>query len=246
LTQNRIIGISKTGKVVMCSENGNKHITITGASGTGKTYLNCVFILQAIAQGIPVVVIDVGNSFSKKHLPLGAQDFLNERMVVYEAKEDIHINPFILKKYMDDEIYVETPDDAANRIAGIFKTSFKLGSLQYSSLLMAVTELMNDYNDNIVESITMDMIYDKLMSMNTGYARNVALKIYPVMNGVHFSKNKEEDWVNILDRNIPKVTVFQLSKLENYEQKLTADFIIDDLNKYISINGSVEKLCVNY
>ncbi|MGN1319280.1 MAG: hypothetical protein ACI4VF_09720, partial [Lachnospirales bacterium] len=63
------IGISKLNNTICCNNIGNNHIFITGISGYGKTYLNLNFAKQALEQGISVVAIDVGNSFTPSHLP---------------------------------------------------------------------------------------------------------------------------------------------------------------------------------
>ena len=59
----RLIGISSSGNKIYTNSCVNPHITITGISGSGKTYLNYNIIIQDLMKGIPVVIIDVSDSY---------------------------------------------------------------------------------------------------------------------------------------------------------------------------------------
>lgn len=239
--QNRILGISNRGNTIMSSENGNKHIAITGASGMGKSYLNDVLILQDIKKGVPVVVLDIGNSFSANQLPEIFKNYINDYKVIYDAQKDIGINPFTLKKYfINDEPYIETPVDAARRIAAILSTSISFGDRQYTELLKALISLMEEYDNGETDVVTLRTIYNRLVDTG-GYAKGTASRLYAIMNEVKFSENDEDIWYRILDQNNPKVTVFQLSRLDPQSQKMAVNCLLDDLYKYISINGTVDK-----
>lgn len=69
----------------------NYNSVTTGASGTGKSFVNNFFMLQQIARGVRLFIIDVGGSYKKLTELMGGQYF------EINLSEDYSLNPFQLQ-----------------------------------------------------------------------------------------------------------------------------------------------------
>ncbi|MBR1442039.1 MAG: DUF87 domain-containing protein [Firmicutes bacterium] len=69
-----------------CSQNG--HVSVIGNSGSGKTYTLCNLMYQAVEEkGISCMAIDVGDSFSQRHIEPEINDLLSGRIVEYDVEK---------------------------------------------------------------------------------------------------------------------------------------------------------------
>lgn len=69
----------------------NYNSLVTGSSGTGKSFTNNFFMLQQIARGVKLFIIDVGGSYRKLTALMGGQYF------EINLSEDYALNPFQLQ-----------------------------------------------------------------------------------------------------------------------------------------------------
>jgi hypothetical protein len=231
-----VIGTSKLGNTIACSDFGNRHVTITGSSGFGKSHLGYTLALQALAEGMPVVVLDLGSTWTEIQLPQAVKDYIRDKSVIYDGEENIAINPCTCKLLPKG---VETPREAASRVGGILRTSLSFGDCQFSALLQKLEAMLTEYVKGESEFVTLDELYTRL-AKSYNHAPEAAAKLLPILGKIRFSYNPEEVWDNVMDRSNPKLTIFQFSSLGG-AQRAAVNFILDDLYRYISINGSMDK-----
>lgn len=230
-----IIGFNKEGDAIYCG-TANSHITIVGCSGMGKTTLNYILIAQLLSQGIPVVAVDVGGSFQGKRFHSIMDKYVHENIMIFDLN-DIPVNPFILKEYrIDDRIYVENITMAASRLSDILKMTLKLGSQQYVCIFNALKAMFEKKELDI----NLESLYENLCK-GKGPSLTTANKLLPIKESIKFWSENENLWPEILNNDSPKFTVIQLSNLDRITQRITVDFILEDIKNYISVYGMVEK-----
>lgn len=236
----RLLGVSMLGNKIYADNNRNSHILIQGTSGSGKTYLNFDIILQDIINDIPVIIIDVANSFRYNEMPEEFKRLLSGKIVVYKANRDVlPINPFSTKEYIEDgERCIETPEEVSNRVTAILKKICNLGCRQYSSVLMVIKEMLKENIESNGNPLTFETLIARL-KITSKYADDAADKILPIINGINFSDTYEDVWYDIMDGSNPKVTIFQLSSLGSVAIKLVTDVILDDMFKHLQLCGDV-------
>jgi hypothetical protein len=229
----RLIGLSPAKHTISTSTDKNAHVLITGISGSGKTYLNFNLILQDYLNKIPVVIIDVANSFKVSEMPDEFKKIVGNSITIYTAGRDIiPINPLICKDYIDDgELYTETPNQVASRVASLLKTPCSLGSQQYPAVLRAIIDIYSKASDKLP---SFESLLNYLYIANK-YAAQAANKIYPITASVQFSDTDANIWNELLSPY--KITIFQLSSLGNESIKLVSDIILDDLSKHLQLCG---------
>ena len=229
----KIFGISKTKKEVSSLDTPNGHILITGKSGTGKTYAIFNLIVQAVANNIPVVIIDVGNSFENNQISANIKNFVEGRLIVYNAVDrPLPVNPFFWGNIESKEN--QKIVEISNRISDILKRCLKLGMQQRNEIYKAI---MSVFSSN--DSITFQKVSDRLEEMKKNPAKTAAEKLLPLITGVSFSD--KNDSLNSMLYGNPKVHIFQLSGLSNEVKKIVSDFILFSLIEEIRRNGSTEK-----
>ncbi|MGN1317528.1 MAG: ATP-binding protein [Lachnospirales bacterium] len=236
----RLIGVSPLGHKIFTNNNSNHHVLIMGISGSGKTYLNYNLILQDILNNIPVIIIDVANSFKYSEMPDTFKKLLSGRIVVYNATRDmLPINPFALKEYIDDgERFIETPVEVASRIVSLLEQNCNFGSRQYSSTLRVLISMLEEMVASNLQTLTFESLIDRL-NIADKFAAQAADKIFPITSCIKFSDTNIDIWHDIIDQNDAKVTIFQLSSLGRHSIKLVSDIILDDMFKHIQLCGDV-------
>ncbi len=229
----KIFGISKTKKEISSFDTPNSHILITGKSGTGKTYTIWNLIVQAVANNIPVVIIDVGNSFANNQIQVNVKSFMKDKLLIYDvADKPLPINPFFIDNIESKKN--QKIIEIANRISDILKGCLKLGMQQRNEVYESIVYVFNS-ND----SITFKKVFDRLKEMKKNPAKTSAEKLLPLITGVSFS-DKNDSLDSILYDN-PKVHIFQISGLSDEVKKIVSDFILFSLMERLRQNGSIEK-----
>jgi len=231
----KIFGISKTKKEVSSLDTPNSHILITGKSGTGKTYTIFNLIVQAIADNIPVVIIDVGNSFAFNQIPENIKKFMENRLLIYNViDKPLPINPFFVGNTENEELYLKGINKISNRVSDILKGCLKLGIQQRNEIYKAIISVFNSNS-----SVTFQKVFDRLEETKKNPAKTAAEKLLPLIMGLSFS-DENNDFGSILYGS-PKIHIFQLSGLSNEVKKIVSDFILFSIIEEVSRNGSTEK-----
>lgn len=229
----RSIGVSPEGNIIKTSTDTNAHVSIEGPSGSGKTYLCQNIVLQDFLNNIPVILIDMAGSFTNSELTPELKNVAADNIIVYD-NYNIPINPFTLRRCSDDSnTREETPGEAGNRITALFAKNCGLGSQQRSAFLETIISILS----NSKTPADFNSLINKLKIRNN----TVASKLYPLTTCTRFSSADTDIWADLLDRDNPRIIIFQLSALDGIVLKLTVDIILNDLFKHLQLNGHVDK-----
>ena len=217
---------------------GNRHIFVSGKSGSGKTYFLQCLIYEMSKQQVPTLIIDYSNSFTLKELKKPLVDYLGDDLIYYDVKFDgFPLNPFRLFKQEDSSgnMRDESYGDVAERVANIFASVYpKLGDVQQPSLTEAIMDCLEEKGVDI----TFKDLKNKLNSGDSS-SKKIAARLNSFTIHDPF-KNGEFEW-DILDSRSGKVFVIQLSTFDDNIQKIITELILWDLWNYKVINGSEDK-----
>ncbi|MGN1318212.1 MAG: ATP-binding protein [Lachnospirales bacterium] len=252
---NTIIGKTATKKLKHLFSNFNGLVYITGISGSGKSYLTLLIILQTLLKNYSVIIFDFGNSYTKTQIPSQIFQQIEKYLQIYNIRTDgIPTNTFNPMEIIDEEgKYIETEKHIATRVTDMVERSLPLGVQQKSVLYTAIKDCINYVEKNIVPdyfnhpnniflalkitSVNWDSIIVILQMMAnsdekcTKSAGTLYTKLFPIIDNLKFSDDL--DWSEIIT-STPKLTVFNMKGLSRSEVKLTTNMMLEDLYSYIT------------
>ncbi|MBR1443293.1 MAG: DUF87 domain-containing protein, partial [Firmicutes bacterium] len=239
------IQVNNMPAYICVDDSINRHISIDGISGVGKSFLIYKLILQNIAfLNIPTIAIDTANCFYEDRIydTLGKdkriwkyfEDSMHDATYMENGKIIIDINPFSLTEYKNgSEISKETPAMAAARITEIL-TPLKFGRAEKIIVFNTIEEMLT--KESTVED-ALCKLYN-LLNKKNNTGKNAASKLNILSKLVEFrSYPKNNIWSEIIKDERATLNVFQLSKIKLRElKKIVADFIQSDLMNYMECN----------
>lgn len=214
----------------------NRHLLINGNSGCGKTYCIQALLMESALQGISSVVFDYTGGFANSKLDpvfkMSLEGHYNQRIV---KKDKIPINPFQRHEIqIDDDIVLPEEDaDVADKIAEIFKSVYKLGDQQRSSVYSAVLSGLKTHGDNM----SFPIMVSELEKLN---AKSVLSKIQTFADFNPFSSDDDFNWSNIRDSE-GMVYVIQLAGYGREIQVLLTELLLWDIWSFCVKNGDESK-----
>lgn len=216
-------------------ELNNRHLLINGNSGCGKTYCIQTLILEAVKNNISVIVFDYTDGFTRSKLSpillkkLG--DKYESRIVI---RKKFPINPFNKGKIIiEEEEFEELDQDIANRISDAFSKAYNFGPQQRSAIYVAVKEGLAQYGN----SMTLDVLREKLEEQKNKSAETVISKILPVIDYEPFLENTDFSWKDIIEEH-GKMYVIQLSGFSDEIKSILTELILWDIWNYAVRYGS--------
>lgn len=215
----------------------NRHLTITGRSGQGKTYFIQCLLWELSKNGISSIIIDYTDGFKKSQLEQGFKEKLGsnlEQFVVLATK--FPINPFKRnQKEIDEDIRIEEDDsDVADRIKNVIASIYPtLGIQQLNSIYQAVMKGMGQYN----EEMNLFHLRELLEEDGSGPAKTAVSQLNLLIDKNPFDSNKNFDW-SFLEREKGKVFIIQLTGYSPEVQKMITEFILWDLWYYKLHHGN--------
>ncbi|MBR1442145.1 MAG: ATP-binding protein [Firmicutes bacterium] len=230
---------------VCVDDSINRHISIDGISGVGKSFLIYKLILQNIIfLKIPTFAIDTANCFfndrvydtlgEDKRIWKYCEDYIYNTTYMENGKIIININPFSLTEYKNgSEILKEIPAMASARITEIF-TPLKFGRAEKIIVFNTIEEMLT--KEPTVED-ALCKLYNLLNKKNS-IGKNAASKLNILSKLVEFrSDPKNNIWSVIIKDKCATLNIFQLSQIKLRElKKIAADFIQSDLINYMECN----------
>jgi len=216
----------------------NRHLLISGNSGSGKTYCIQMLLYELSKQGISSIVFDYTNGFSKTKLDKKFVEILGNKLkekVVY--KEKFPLNPFKkMEQAIGDEKILEKDSDAAIRVSNIFKAIYDFGDQQLGTLYSAILSCYKKYGDYI----TLEKMIEELEQDASNYAKTIVNKIRPFVDSEPFDYNNSFSWNDIIESD-GIVYIIQLNPFNRDTQLLITEFILWDIWNYALKYGDESK-----
>ncbi len=214
----------------------NRHLTITGNSGTGKTYTVQVLLLELVRQGLPAIVFDYTGGFTQSQLDPHLVNTLGTRIKQHVVKAiPFPINPFKPQKTrLGDQWIEEQPYDVASRIRNILSAQYNFGEQQGSAVYRSVKTGVDDWG------AAMDL--DKLKAYlekdkeNSSASKSVLSKIQQLIDSHPFDSRSELDWGAVAEPGT--IFVIQLLGYQRDIQVLLTELIVWDAWAWTVINGN--------
>ncbi|MSS11314.1 ATP-binding protein [Clostridium sp. WB02_MRS01] len=186
-----LLGHTRLGDPVTISLNiqemPNYHMTIQGASGSGKTHALKNYALQAAALGFPVIIIDSSGSYklSEEEKAWGFSSAITP-VTINVYQHGIDINPF--QSLQLDTDLEERRVDTALRVTELFSHVLCLGSRQENTLYEAMLSMMTIMPGNIEHKIQtlLELIHDT----RGAHANSLYGKLKPLFDQKIFTVDK--------------------------------------------------------
>ena len=216
-------------------ELNNRHLFISGRSGTGKTYCIQCLLYELTKQGVPAIIFDYTDGFREDKLDPIFRNFLGERLkqkIVMFEKFDI--NPFKRQKISISGFTKDEEDiDIARRIAETFKSVYSLGDQQFSNLYTATRNGLEKFGDKMDFSI----LAQELEELGTKEAKTTLSKIQVFLDTKAFDNNSEFSWEKLI-KSDGDVFIVQLTGYTRDVQTLLTTLILWDIWNYARRFGS--------
>ena len=216
----------------------NRHLLITGSSGSGKTYCIQTMMYELSKTNISMVVYDYTEGYRRDQLEKKFVDKMEGRIdekVIYFT--GVPINPF--KRY-EIEIAgtkaLEKVADVAQRVASILTHVYDFGEQQFAAIFEACSNGLQKYADRM----DMKHLKDELEQSSNKAAKTVVSKMLPFFGSVDFSE-EQCDWENILYNPSGNLTIFQLTNFSRDIQVIITEFMLWDMWHFTKKSGNKDK-----
>lgn len=215
----------------------NRHLSITGRSGQGKTYFIQCLLWELAKHGISSIVIDYTDGYKKSQLEeefkakLGAN---LEQFIVLAKK--FPINPFKRnQKILDEDIVIlEDDSDVAERIKNVIGSIYpSLGIQQLNAIYQAVMRGMSRYD----EKMNLQLLRELLEEDGSNPAKTAVSQMNLLIDKNPFDYEKNFDW-SFLEKEKGKVFIIQLTGYSPDVQKMITEFVLWDLWYYKLQHGN--------
>ena len=206
----------------------NRHMSIQGKSGQGKSYFIQRMLKELSEQGVPSIIIDYTDGFKHSKLEPEFKESLGNRIVQHKVLfNKFPLNPF--KKYLiedDGEYFPEMDITVAGRFKNILNTVYNFGGQQQMDIYNATLNGLSKYGDE------MDLIKfkDELINLDSSHSTSTLNKLIQFLD-INPFKTEDFDW-SYLDNADGKVMIIQLSGLSRDIQIAVSEFILWDLWNY--------------
>ncbi|MGG7209718.1 type IV secretion system DNA-binding domain-containing protein [Clostridium baratii] len=234
-----LIGRSTRGGKEIYWEFGNKglnnrHLFISGRSGSGKTYCMQCLLYELTRQGIPAIIFDYTDGFREDKLDPIFRESLGDRFKQQLVKfERFGINPF--KRQMLSISGFTSPEkntDIASRIAETFKSVYSLGDQQYSNIYQAARNGLKKYDDKM----DFEKLAEELEDLGTKEAKTTLSKIQLFLDSEAFGGEKDFSWDTVINSK-GDVFIIQLTGFTRDIQTLLTQLILWDIWNYAKSFG---------
>lgn len=205
----------------------NRHILISGNSGTGKTYLIQSMMLELSRSGIPCVVFDYTDGFTYSKLEPEFKQYLADRIIEFPVyHKPFPINPF--KRYeieIAGHMSPQKPVDVAERIKSVFQAVYGFGDQQASAIYRATRTGLEKYGDTMNLRHLQSQLRD--IASEIPNAKTVLSKIEPLVDREPFDNTNTQNWARIHESN-GSILIVQLSGFTRDVQLLITEIILWD------------------
>ena len=210
----------------------NRHMTVIGGSGSGKTYLlqKVIDRISAIEQATAPLIIDYTNGFLKDQLEPSFIKSCDPKSHLL-IKSPLSINPLCeLSWIVEGQEIKENSFEIGTRIMSVIKSVYSsMGEQQTATLVKAIDENMK-LNFSFDELLR--ILEDEDLQYKNG--QSVASKLSPFVKSNVFSADGN-GWQELLSVSSPQI--IQLAGMSSAVQKIIAEFSLWDLWNHASRIG---------
>lgn len=252
---NTIIGKTASNQLKELLTDLNGLIYITGISGSGKSHLVLLNIIQALMKGFPVIIFDFGNTYNTTHIPKKIFDSIKSFIQIHNiARNGLPINTFKPKIIKDENgVYEESTKQVVSRIAAMIQRSLHIGNQQKAALYIAIRDCIDYVHNNKIPDyfllpdnspLVMEIsevnwksivfILKMLANAKKDYACS-ANTLYSILMPIidNFAVNPDLSWDKIISKTEHKITIISMKGLSIADLKLVVNILLEDLFHYI-------------
>ena len=215
----------------------NRHLLITGTSGSGKTYSIQALMYEVAKNNIPIVVFDYSKSFALDQLNSKFKDLIGNKLIEHNISRDgISINPFAVDESEPEHLAIR---HVPGRIADIFSHVFKFGQQQHSVIYQSVSNAIK----NKGKAVTIDDFKTELSNMDSSIAESVSSKMIELFDWsdlVFKNHATKIDWNDILYSPSANIHVFQLEGFPDQLKNVLVEVFLWELWFFVKRNHGNE------
>lgn len=214
----------------------NRHLLITGKSGSGKTYGIQTMLYECFKNEIPSIIFDYTAGFAPSHLDevfkekVGIK--LNQRIVKHEK---LPINPF--QKNIQDIggiILSEDNSDVANRVSNTLSKVYSFGDQQKSIIYEAIKECLEIYETKTTFE-NLRLVLQEKIEENKSIVQSVLSKLSSFFDANIFGAESLFSWKDIIQKK--EIFIVQLIGYDRDTQKIIVELILWDIWNYFTAYG---------
>jgi DNA phosphorothioation-dependent restriction protein DptH len=222
-------------------ELANRHMVVFGTSGMGKTYAIQCLLCEFGREGQNSLVIDYTDGLIPSKLEPATKSCLQPSQHFIQHSP-LPISPF--KAQVSHEagiIFKDTPISIAKRVAAIFKSVYELGNQQFSVLIDAITEGVQQHGDNYrmiqVLDILQTYINDGIHS--NGPVKTTISKLKQFILSNPFADDEAGiGWQQLFEDETSRCHVFQFHMVDRHSARAVIEFVLWDLYSFVSSSGN--------
>jgi len=205
----------------------NRHLLVTGNSGTGKTYFIQAMLLELSRQGVSSVVFDYTDGFTPSKLEKPFVEALGSQIVQLSVyNKPFPVNPFTrYEMEVAGQLTRQSYIDVAERLKSVFKAVYDLGEQQANAIYNAVKNGLERRGD----SMSLPHLRQELeaISSRVPNAKTVLSKIQPLLDRNPFDSGGRATWEEF-KKDDGTVFIVQLSGLAKDVQMTLTEIILWD------------------
>lgn len=212
----------------------NRHLLLTGSSGSGKTYALQTLLYEASKSNIPAVIFDYTNGFNRDQLVTEFKEMVDNKLEYHLIIRDkLGINPFErFPMIIAGELIEEQAFQVAQRIAATFKSVYGFKEQQFSAIYEAIRNGINEWDN----SFDLNKMIENLHVSENKSAQTVISKIIPFIDSDIFDLSSDLSWKSIQESG--NIHIFQLTGFNREIQKLITELVLWDFWNFMVLNGS--------
>lgn len=205
----------------------NRHIFVTGKSGSGKTVAISQIIASLRNLDEKIVIFDSSDSFTKEELTRNlSEDFINNYVAFYNLEiEKLPINPFLFNDTL-------RKTEIKNRITSILSASFAdLTQNQINTLKQAVFEtLKKDENSFDIYSL-IDTLSSDNGDGNGRVKKIICNKLMPLVEDIIEKEPINQTWYDFIE-NSNDIIILSMANNSNFSGNKLIDLLLASLFIY--------------
>jgi len=205
----------------------NRHLLISGNSGTGKTYCIQCLLLELSKAGISSVIFDYTDGFTDAKLEPEFKRILGSKII----QKNIYHKPFPINPFQKYDMLIagnlvkQSDIDVAERVRDIFHKVYSLGEQQANAIYKSMKEGLKIHQEQMSLSKLQEELL--LLSDSMSNAKTVLSKIEPLVDRNPFIIEEVCDWSELL-KEPGQVLIIQLSGFSRDIQLLITEVILWD------------------